>query len=67
MKYTHKNPLRIVCLCAGYDSQCLALERCKELNPEFDYDLVAWSEIDKYAIEAHDALFRSGQTATSAT
>lgn len=46
-----------MCLCAGYDSQCLALERCKELNPEFDYDLVAWSEIDKYAIEAHDALF----------
>lgn len=37
---------------SGYDSQCLALERCG-----LDYDLVGWSEIDKYAIRAHDALF----------
>lgn len=57
MKYTKNNPLRVVTLCSGYDSQCLALERLKRDNPEFDYELIAWSEIDKYAIQAHNALF----------
>lgn len=37
---------------SGYDSQCLALNRLP-----IDYDLVGWSEIDRYAIEAHNALF----------
>ena len=37
---------------SGYDSQCLALNRIG-----IDYDLVGWSEIDKYAIQAHNALF----------
>lgn len=37
---------------SGYDSQCLALNRLG-----IDYELVGWSEIDKYAIKAHDALF----------
>lgn len=32
---------------AGYDSQCLALERLKHDYPDFDYELVGWSEIDK--------------------
>ena len=42
---------------SGYDSQCLALNRLREQFPEFDYELVGWSEIDKYAIQAHNALF----------
>lgn len=42
---------------SGYDSQCLALERLKKNFPSFDYELVGWSEIDKYAIKAHNALF----------
>lgn len=42
---------------SGYDSQCLALERLKRDSPAFDYELVGWSEIDKYAIQAHNALF----------
>lgn len=42
---------------SGYDSQCLALDRLKRDYPDFDYELVGWSEIDKYAIQAHDALF----------
>ena len=25
-KYTKENPLRVVTLCSGYDSQCLALK-----------------------------------------
>lgn len=42
---------------SGYDSQCLALDRLKKDFPNFDYELVGWSEIDKYAIQAHDALY----------
>lgn len=37
---------------SGYDSQCLALNRA-----DIDYELVGWSEIDKFAIKAHNALF----------
>lgn len=50
-------PLRVITLCSGYDSQCMALERLKGAFPGFDYELVAWSEIDRYAIQAHDAVF----------
>lgn len=42
---------------SGYDSQCLSLDRLKENYPDFDYELVGWSEIDKYAIQAHNALY----------
>lgn len=49
--------LRVFTTFSGYDSQCLALERLKRNYPQFDYELVGWSEIDKYAIKAHDALF----------
>lgn len=42
---------------SGYDSQCLALERLKRDYSDFNYNLVGWSEIDKYAIQAHNALF----------
>lgn len=44
--------LKVITLFSGYDSQCLALNRLG-----IEYDLVAWSEIDKYAIKAHNALF----------
>lgn len=37
---------------SGYDSQCMALRR---LGLEFD--LVGWSEIDRAAINAHNAVF----------
>ena len=49
--------IRVFTAFSGYDSQCLALERLKRDFPGIDYELVGWSEIDKYAIEAHDALF----------
>lgn len=67
MKYTKQNPLRVVTLCSGYDSQCLALKRLKEVYPKFDYELVAWSEFDpeiktplnkQPAVVAHNALFK---------
>lgn len=35
----------------------MALDRLKRDFPEFDYELVGWSEIDKYAIQAHNALY----------
>lgn len=66
MTYTKENPLRVVTLCSGYDSQCLALNRLKEVYPEFDYELIAWAEYDpeskaplerQPAVIAHNALF----------
>lgn len=51
-KYSNENPLRVVTLCSGYDSQLMALR-----NIGIPYVCVGWSEIDKYAIRAHDAVF----------
>ncbi len=51
-KYTKENPLRVFTAFSGYDSQCIALR-----NIGVPFDLVGWSEIDKYAIQAHDAIF----------
>jgi len=51
-KYTEDNPLRVFTGFSGYDSQCMALR-----NIGVPYVLVGWSEIDKYAIMAHDAVF----------
>lgn len=65
-KYDKSNPLRVVTLCSGYDSQCLALERVKRDFPPFDYELVAWSEFDPQskvpidnqpAVMAHNVFF----------
>ena len=44
--------LRVFTAFSAHDSQCLALNRIG-----VDYDLVGWSEIDRYAIKAHNALF----------
>lgn len=41
---------------SGYDSQMLALRRLLQID-RIKSTLVGWSEIDKYAIIAHDALF----------
>lgn len=49
--------IRVGTLCSGYDSQCMSLDRLKEKYPEFDYELIFWSEIDKYAIQAHNAVY----------
>lgn len=43
-EYTKESPLRVVTLCSGYDSQCMALERLKRDFPGFDYDCIAWAE-----------------------
>lgn len=44
--------IRIFTAFSGYDSQCMALDRIG-----MDYDLVGWSEIDRYAIAAHNAIY----------
>ena len=49
--------IRVFTAFSGYDSQCLALDRLKIDFPTFDYELVGWAEIDKYAIQAHNALY----------
>ena len=63
--------IRVFTAFSGYDSQCLALDvlvfdiansiemaGLKGTNQQpFTYELVGWSEIDKYAIKAHNALF----------
>lgn len=45
---------------AGYGSQSMALERIKKENPDFDYKIVGISEIDKYAIQAYNAIHGDG-------
>lgn len=42
---------------SGYDSQCMALDMVKDNHPDFDYELVGWSEIDKYACQMHDVFY----------
>lgn len=44
--------IRVFTAFSGYDSQCLALRRIG-----VPFELVGWSEIDAFAIKAHNALF----------
>ena len=44
--------LRVFTAFSGYDSQCMALDKLG-----IPYELVGWSEIDKYAIQAHNAVY----------
>ena len=57
MNYDNNIPLRVFTSFSGYDSQLMALDRLRQNFPDFDYELVGWSEIDKYAIQAHDAVY----------
>ena len=49
--------LKVFTAFSGYDSQCMALDRLHQHNPDFTYELVGWAEIDKYAIQAHNAVY----------
>lgn len=49
--------LKVFTAFSGYDSQCMALDRLHLHNPDFNYELVGWAEIDKYAIAAHNAVY----------
>lgn len=47
-----ESKLRVFTSFSGYDSQCMALDRLP-----LEYELVGWSEIDQYAIKAHNAVY----------
>ena len=49
--------INVITLCSGYDSQCMALDELRKSHPDFSYNLVAWSEIDKDACRSHDAVY----------
>ena len=51
--YTKEKPLRVFTAFSGYDSQCMALDRIG-----IPYELVGWSEIDKYAKEYENSYIR---------
>lgn len=44
--------LKVFTAFSGYDSQCMALDKLG-----LDYELVGWSEIDRFAIQAHNAVY----------
>ena len=50
----NKKVLRVFEGFAGYGGGSFALERIKELYPDFEYEVVGYSEIDKYACELYD-------------
>ena len=61
-----KEPLRLVTLCSGYDSQAIAMDMLHERYPDFRWELKAWSEFDpesnrplaeQPAVVAHNLLF----------
>lgn len=52
-----KRHIKVFTAFSGYDSQCMALDRLAENEPSFSYELVGWSEIDKYAIQMHNAIY----------
>ena len=49
-----KKVLRVFEGFAGYGGGSFALRRIKEEHPEFDYEVVGYSELDKYACELYD-------------
>ena len=51
------NKINVITLFSGYNSQCMALDRLKQHYPNFDYELIYWSEIDENAIKAHNAVY----------
>lgn len=50
----NKDTLRVFEGFAGYGGGSFALRRLKEQNPNFNYEVVAYSEIDKYASDLFD-------------
>ena len=53
----HKGVKHILTTFSGYDSQLMACDVLKEQHPDFEWDCVGWSDIDKYACQMHDIVF----------
>lgn len=54
MKSSNKKKLRVFEGFAGYGGGHFALNRLKEKYPNFNFEIVGYSEIDKYACELYD-------------
>lgn len=61
-----KEPLKLVTLCSGYDSQAIAMDMLQQRYKDFRWKLMAWSEFDpestrpldeQPAVVAHNLLF----------
>ena len=61
-----KEPLKLVTLCSGYDSQAIAMDMLQQRYKDFRWQLIAWSEFDpestrpleeQPAVVAHNLLF----------
>lgn len=52
---TIRQKVNVVTLCSGYGAQEMAFDRLKHDYPNFDWNLLAWSEIEPNAILAHKA------------
>ena len=50
----NKKKLRVFEGFAGYGGGHFALNRLKEKYPNFEFEIVGYSEIDKYACELYD-------------
>jgi len=48
--------INYVSLCSGYGAECIAFKRLKRDYPDFDFECLAWSEIEPNACRAHDAI-----------
>ena len=55
-KWTSEHPLRVFEAFAGYGSQHMAFDAIKPDIPGFDFKVVGISEIDKYALQAYEAV-----------
>ena len=56
--YSMNKKIKVFTAFSGYDSQMMALNRVAERHKgQIEFELVGWSEIDKYAIKAHDLIF----------
>lgn len=47
--------INVITLCSGYDAMTMGLKRLKKDYPQFDFELLAWSEIADAPIKAHKA------------
>lgn len=45
-----------VSLCSGYGAECIAFKRLRRDYPDFNFECLAWSEIEPSACKAHDAI-----------
>ena len=57
MQYTEQNPLRCFYAFAGYNIQKISLKLFADNFPDNHHVCVGWSEIDKNAILANNAVF----------